>query len=267
MRTAPEIKVSQDGLILKAHSNDPSGIKSWHTYTDASDPSACDENLQYVAEDPPSGNNYYSLSLTAAQNDSYYCFKAVDGQGNTAYSASVYQVDTVAPTLTVAQPDENATVIVTVSQDYDDDGNADGNTDIDVDSWQYVQTTQACANIGNWRDLDTLNSVLSQDKADITFSRSAVGRTYCFRVADEANNYASVQHKVTTINEPPVINRLYQNKQSVIATATDRQYLNNSSWQYAVTNDADCDSSINSWHSLGGAFSSDSSRNQGYFGS
>ena len=255
--TAPEIEVSQDGLTLTARSDDPSGIASWEYATSADEPSTtdgcADSNLSYVAEDPASGNNYYDITLTA-QNDHYYCFKAVDGQSNEAYSAP-YQADTVAPALVVTQPDENATVTITVSQD-------DDNSDIDVDSWQYVQTTQACGNVGNWRDLDTLNSVLDQDQAAVTFSRSAIGKAYCFRVADEAGNYATASHTVTNINEPPVINRLYQNKQSVVATATDRQYLNNSSWQYAVTNDADCDNSITSWHSLGGAFSSDSNRNQ-----
>ena len=259
--TAPEIEVSQDGLTLKARSDDPSGIKSWHSYTDTSDPTDCDDNLSYADETPASGNNYYDLSLTSNQNDHYYCFKAVDDQGNTAYSV-VYQIDTVAPTLTVAQPDENATVTVTVIQDDDNDSTADGNDDIDVDSWQYAQTTQACDNVGNWRDLDNLNSVLDKNQAATTFSRSAIGQTYCFRVADEAGNYANVQHKVTAINESPAINRLYQTKQSVVATATDRQYLNDSSWQYSVVNDADCDDSISSWRNLGGAFSSDSTRNQ-----
>ena len=263
--TAPEVEVSQDGLTLTARSDDPSGIESWESVTTALDPANCDVdnvNLTYVLEDPASGNNYYNVSLTEAQNDSYYCFKATDGQGNVAVS-DVYQVDTVAPSLTVAQPNESATVILTVAQDDDNDvDTVEDNSDIDVDSWQYAQTTQPCDNVGNWRDLDTLTSNLDQNQASITFSRSATGRNYCFRVADEAGNYFEINHQITAINEPPVINRLYQSKQSVVATATDRQYLNNSSWQYAVTNDADCDSSLTGWRSLGSAFSSDANRNQ-----
>ena len=260
--TAPVIEISQQGLSLTASSDDPSGIKVWDSYLNAADPVNCSDSTDADNAPSISGSNHYTLTLTDAQDNYFYCFRAEDNQGNVAYSA-IEQVDTVAPNLMAEQPDESATVTLTVSQDDDDDDNTvEDNSDVDVDSWQYVQTTQACDNVGNWRDLDTLTNDLDQDQAAITFSRSAVGRTYCFRVADDAGNYATAQHKVTAINEPPVINRLYQNKQSVVATATDRQYLNSASWQYAVTNDADCDSSITGWHDLGTAFSSDSNRNQ-----
>ena len=262
--TAPEIEAAQDGLSLTARSSDPSGIETWYHYEDtsgaATDCSSFDGS--YTAESPASGNNYYTVTLTSTQNDYAYCFKADDGQGNSGFSDPVV-VDTVAPnSLTANQPAESASVTITVSQDDDNDNTPDGNTDIDVDSWQYVQSTRVCSTVSGWRDLDGLTTDLTQDRAVITFRRSAVGRTYCFRVADDAGNYAYVQHQIASINEPPVINSLSQSRQSVIATATDRQYLDDSSWEYAVTDDADCDSSVTGWVGLGGAFSSDDARNR-----
>ena len=60
-----------------------------------------------------------------------------------------------------------------------------------------------------------------------------------------------------------MINRLYQNKQSVIATATDRQYLSDSSWQYTVNDDQACNSSLSNWQSVGSnGFSSNDQQNK-----
>ncbi len=256
--TAPEIDVTQAALALTARSMDSSGIQSWSSYNSATILTTCDEsvdgNIVYVAENPLSGNNHYTLALTTAQ-DNYYCFKAQDGQGNTGHSEPL-QVDTSAPQLSVDQPDESAMVTVTI------DANP-GTADIDVDSWQYVQTTQACTTAGNWRDLDVLTDDLNDERAVVSFSRSIVGRTYCFRVADEAGNYAHVQHQVASINEPPVVNRPSQNRQTVTVTATDRQYLNNSSWQYTVTSSQDCHGGLTGWQDTSSTgFSSDSQRNK-----
>ena len=257
--TAPEVDVTQAALALTARSMDPSGIQSWSSYNSATILTTCDESVDadivYVAEDPLSGNNHYTLALTAAQDDDYYCFKAQDGQGNTGHSEPL-QVDTSAPLVSVEQPDESAMVTITI------DANP-GTADIDVDSWQYVQTTQACATAGNWRDLDVLTDNLNDERAVVSFSRSIVGRTYCFRVADEAGNYAHVQHQVASINEPPVVNRPNQNRQTVTVTATDRQYLNNSSWQYTVTSSQDCHGGLTGWQDTSSTgFSSDSQHNR-----
>ena len=262
--TRPEIEVGQAGLSLEASSDDPSGIEAWHSYSETSEITDCSSFADdYVAEAPASGNDYYAVSLTAGQNDDWYCFRADDTQGNTGYSAPV-QVDTVAPELTVDQPAESSMVTLSVSQDDDVNAMLETNDDIDVDSWQYVQTSRTCVDVTTgWRNLDGLTSDIDQDEAVISFSRSHVNRTYCFRVADEAGNHAHAQHKVGAINEPPSITRLYQNRQEVIATASDRQYLNDSSWQYAATEDKDCHSGVGGWRGLSSAgFSSDAANNR-----
>ncbi len=248
--TAPEITVEQVSLSINAQSDDPSGIKSWEHYTTNGNEPTCDDSLSYTDEDL-TGSNQRVISLTDVDNNIWYCFKAIDGQDNIGYSASL-QVDTVAPNLAVEQIADSAIVTVTVSQDDDDDNNLDGNADIDDDGWQYVQTTRNCNDsITSWSDLDRLTDDLNQDRAVITFARSATGRTYCFRVADEAANYAYIQHKVGSINEPPVINSLRQAKNLVTARASDAQYLNTNSWQYAIVNSKDCNSGVStSWHGL-----------------
>ncbi len=248
--TAPQITVEQVSLSINAQSDDPSGIKSWMHYTDSSEPTCDDASINYTDEDLL-GNNQRVVSLTDADNNKWYCFKAVDGQDNAGYSEPL-QVDTIAPNLAVNQIDDSAMVTVTVSQDDDDDGTLDGNADIDVDSWQYIQTTRTCNDsVTNWRDLDGLTDDLNSDRAVITFAKSASSRTYCFRVADEAANYAYIQHKVGSINEPPVINSLRQVRNLVTAKASDAQYLNTNSWQYAIVSSEDCNSGVsNSWQGL-----------------
>ena len=259
--TAPEIEVSQSRLTLNALSNDPSGIKAWEVWSGSTRPSACDDSLTYLTT-TSTGKNKHSETLTANDNDKWYCFHAVDNQDNDGYSDSV-QIDTASPALSASQSEDSATVELSVSQDDDGDNNPDVNTDIDVDSWQYVQTSRNCESTSGWRDLSRLTDVLDRDGAEIVFGRSQVNRAYCFRVADEAGNYAYASHTIGNINEPPVINRLYQNKQSVIATATDRQYLADSSWQYTVNDDQACSSSLSNWQSVGGSgFSSNDQRNQ-----
>ena len=249
--TAPQITVEQVSLSINAQSNDPTGIKSWthYTTTDDNEPT-CDDSLSYADEDL-TGSNQRVISLTDADNNTWYCFKAIDGQGNIGYSAPL-QVDTVAPNLVVEQIADSAIVTVTVSQDDDDDSILDGNADIDDGSWQYAQTTRTCSDsITSWRDLDGLTDDLNQDRAVIAFARSATGRTYCFRVADEAANYAYVQHEVDSINEPPTINSLRQARNLVTAKASDAQYLNTNSWQYAIVNSEDCNSGVStSWQGL-----------------
>ncbi len=259
--TAPEIEVSQSGLTLNALSNDPSGIKTWEVWSGSTQPSACDNSLTYLTT-TSTGKNKHSETLTANDNDKWYCFHAVDNQDNDGYSDSV-QIDTTSPTLSASQSEDSATVELSVSQDDDGDNSPDDNTDIDIDSWQYVQTSRNCESTSSWRDLSQLTDILDQDGAEIVFGRSQVNRAYCFRVADEAGNYAYASHTIGSINEPPVINRLSQNKQSVIATATDRQYLADSSWQYTLNDDQACDSSLSNWRSVGSnGFSSNDQQNQ-----
>ena len=259
--TAPEIEVSQSGLTLNTLSNDPSGIKTWEVWSASTQPSACDDSLTYLTT-TSTGKNKHSETLTANDNDKWYCFHAVDKQDNDGYSDSI-QIDTASPTLSTSQSEDSATVELSVNQDDDGDNTPDSNTDIDVDSWQYVQTSRNCESTSGWRDLSQLTDVLDQDGAEIVFGRSQVNRAYCFRVADEAENYAYASHTIGNINEPPVINRLYQNKQSVIATATDRQYLADNSWQYTVNDDQTCNSSLSNWQSVGSnGFSSNDQQNQ-----
>ena len=259
--TAPAIEVSQSGLTLNALSNDPSGIKTWEVWSASTQPSACDDSLTYLTT-TSTGKNKHSETLTANDNDKWYCFRAVDKQDNDGYSDSI-QIDTASPTLSASQSEDSATVELSVSQDDDGDNSPDSNTDIDADSWQYVQTSRNCESTSGWRDLSQLTDVLDQDGAEIVFGRSQVNRAYCFRVADEAENYAYASHTIDNINESPVINRLYQTKQSVVATATDRQYLADNSWQYTVNDDQTCNSSLSNWQSVGSnGFSSNDQQNQ-----
>lgn len=247
--TRPEITVSQTPTSLVAEATDSTGIKSWAHDASASDGADC-ENQSYTDTDT-SGNNRYTLAITSSNNDSWYCFQAIDGQGNEGYS-TVYQIDTVAPRLSVLQSPDSALVTITVTQDDDNDSSSEGNADINADSWQYVQTTRTCASgLRGWRDLDVLTNDLGKNSAAITFSISAVGKTYCFRVADEANNYAYQQYEVGSINEPPVVNRVSQSRNLVTATARDAQYLDTGSWQYAIASSATCDSSVSGWQDTG----------------
>lgn len=260
--TSPEIEANQNGLKLTATSDDPSGIKSWAVWSDSVQQSTCDSSLTYQVATTSAGKNSHSETITSNDNDKWYCFRAIDNQDNSGYSDPT-QIDTASPILSVTQSDDNATVELTVTQNDNRDATLDGNTDIDADSWQYVQTTRNCATASGWRDLSRLTDVTDRDGAEIVFGRSQVNRTYCFRIADEAGNYGYATHTIGTINEPPVISRLHQNKQSVIATATDRQYLSATSWQYATNEDDTCDSSLTNWQDIGSAgFSSNAQKKQ-----
>ena len=248
--TAPEITVEQTATTLTAQADDSSDIESWSYYSETNsntvDCSTIEDGSYTVAT---STNNNLIINVAVIDDNKWYCFKAVDEQGNMGYS-DAFQVDTVAPSLMVEQIQDSALITLTVVEN--SDVNVNNDEDIDVDSWQYVQTTQVCdSGITGWRDLDILTTDLNQDRAAITFTKSNSGRTYCFRVADQASNYAYARHEVDTINEPPVINSLRQEKKLVTATARDVQYLNADSWQYAVVDSQTCNDGVSTnWQGL-----------------
>ena len=263
--TVPVVTVTQNNLTLRAQTDDASGAQSWaHAKLQASE--TCDNNIVY-GEPDLAGNSQYSLTLTVADNDAWYCFEAIDRQGNTGYSTA-FQADTVAPTLTSSNPaPESALLNLAVSQNDDDDTNiVEDNSDINVDSWQYAlaRTNVDCGALTNWHTLDSLNNASSdKDGAQLTFRTSDRNRVYCFRVADEAGNYGYLRHVVGVINEPPKINRLSQSKNIVTATASDAQYVNRNSWQYAVLESELCQSGVaGNWYSLNSAGFSVNTQNQ-----
>lgn len=243
--TAPVITVEQNGLTLNAESNDSSGINDWTVETSATTTDC--SSTPYSSSVDTSLANIKTVTLTTNDNGEWYCFRATDKQGNIGYSQA-YQVDTVAPTLTITQVADSAIVTISVSQD----NNNAGNADIDVDSWQYVQSTQTCSDAitSNWRDISTLSDDSNQDRTIVTFTRRNTGQTYCFRVSDSAANYAYAQHEVGTINEAPIVNRLSQTRSLVTAAAYDAQYLNTNSWQYTIANSDVCNSSLSDWQGL-----------------
>ena len=264
--TPPVITVTQANMAIKAQTDDASGTQSWaHAELQAS-ADCSDEAAVTYGDADLAGNSQYSLALTANNNDAWYCFKAIDRQGNEGYSAA-FQADTIAPSLAVSpSAPESALLDLTVHQDDNGDTTYENNDDIDEDSWQYalartnanVETNADCVALTNWQTLKSLNNAMSdQDGAQLTFRSNDHNRVYCFRVADEAGNYGYLRHVVGVINEPPKINYLNQNKNIVTVAASDAQYVNHDSWQYAVLGSELCQPGVaSSWYSLNsGGFS------------
>ena len=257
-KTAPTMTLAQNGLFLEITATDSSGIRDWYMASSTSQITDCTFS-SYAAIDPSlitittSGQKQIAkVTLTSLDNDLYYCVRLTDNQDNDAYSTDDFQVDTIAPVLSANQ--DNAVLTITVRQDDDQDNNNDGNSDIDVSSWQYAIVSNNVCNVStrNWRDITHLTDDATKDRALITLTTSIDDRTYCFRVADEAKNSAYALISVDTINSPPVLSSVGQNnKNEITVSATDNNYLNNSSWQYAITETKVCNSQTTGWQTDG----------------
>ena len=183
--------------------------------------------------------NKASYSLPSADHGKLVCVKVTDAQGNAGYSQPT-QVDLEAPRLSSHQA--NAILTVTVESN-------DGHTALDSTSWQYTFINTAVCNDSStgWANLSSLNqATIGSNKITLQLSSSDNDRRYCFRVADRAINYGYVQHLINPVNNPPVISSLSQNKQKVIAQASD-SHVDSSSWRYAITTSSVCNNSVSSW--------------------
>ena len=249
--TNPVTVLSQAGTKLKASVTDSSSVQNWSVGSSEPDVTSCTNSLNYaqkVDSDTDFSINQKNATLTLSSSDhgKFYCFKITDSQGNIGYSAPL-KIDLVAPLLVSHQA--NAVLTVTISND------SRGHAAIDSTSWQYkVVNSSVCDNtLSSWRQLSSLSkATISSNKATLALNSSDNNRRYCFRVADNASNYAYSWIRIAPINNPPTISSLRQNKQKVIGYASDATYVDNTSWRYAIVTSSTCDSTVSStWYSTG----------------